>query len=397
MEETQVVRIHPEYEEVVPLPPAQFNIFTREPEPVRVEIDREPEDGQEVQIAEGISMVKSADASSVILSGFGLYVGKKSERLVVKTGKKIVYEFPFFRLNEVIISSKGISVSSDAIRALCEQGIRLSFISGNGSPYAMITSPMLSATVQTRRAQILAFSDAKGVAFAKLIVAGKLKNQSRLLRYFGKYVSKIDQVRFQKLTEVAKSLEGMKRQIADVRGTNLDEARGTLMGLEGTAGRIYWEAVKTIIGERATFLGRERRGAVDAVNSLLNYGYGILYSTVWGAVLNAGLEPFAGFLHVDRPGKPSLVLDLVEEFRQPVVDRTVISHVNLGEAVKMEGGMLAEETRRYFAGKILERLESLETVKGKKYQVKSIIQMQARSLAMFLREKGEYKPFSFKW
>ena len=397
MEEPQVVRIHPEYEEVVPLPPAQFNIFTREPEAVRVEIDREPEDGQEIQIAEGISMVKSADASSVILSGFGLYVGKKSERLVVKTGKKIVYEFPFFRLNEVIISSKGISVSSDAIRALCEQGIRLSFISGSGSPYAMITSPMLSATVQTRRAQILAFSDAKGVAFAKLIVAGKLKNQSRLLRYFGKYIGKIDQGRFQKLTESAKSLEDIKRQIANVRGTNLDEARGTLMGLEGTAGRVYWEAVKTIIGERATFLGRERRGAVDAVNSLLNYGYGILYSTVWGAVLNAGLEPFAGFLHVDRPGKPSLVLDLVEEFRQPVVDRTVISHINLGEAVKMEGGMLAEETRRYFAGKILERLESSETVKGKKYQIKSIIQMQARSLAMFLREKGEYKPFSFKW
>ncbi|MBI4483225.1 MAG: CRISPR-associated endonuclease Cas1 [Acidobacteria bacterium] len=67
-------------------------------------------------------------------------------------------------------------------------------------------------------------------------------------------------------------------------------------------------------------------------------------SHVWGAVLNAGLEPFAGFLHVDRPGKPSLVLDLVEEFRQPVVDRVVLSHVNLGSAIRIENGML--ELRR---------------------------------------------------
>ena len=74
------------------------------------------------------------------------------------------------------------------------------------------------------------------------------------------------------------------------------------MGTEGTAGRLYWEGVKEIISHRVEFLGREHRGAQDAVNSLLNYGYGILYSQVWGAVLNAGLEPFAGFLHVDRPG-----------------------------------------------------------------------------------------------
>jgi CRISPR-associated protein Cas1 len=133
------------------------------------------------------------------------------------------------------------------------------------------------------------------------------------------------------------------------------------------------------------------------VNSLLNYGYGILYGLVWGAVLNAGLEPFAGFLHVDRPGKPSLVLDLVEEFRQPVVDRPVLAHINLGEMMRMEGGMLDTETRKAIGAKILGRLESQESYRGKKYQVKSIIQMQARHLATFLREGKEYRPFAFKW
>jgi CRISPR-associated protein Cas1 len=130
---------------------------------------------------------------------------------------------------------------------------------------------------------------------------------------------------------------------------------------------------------------------------MLNYGYGILYSQVWGAVLNAGLEPFAGFLHVDRPGKPSLVLDLVEEFRQPVVDRVVITHINLGERVAMEGGFIDQETRRGLAGEVIQRLEAEDHFEGKKFQVRSIIQKQARSVCRFFRGEGEYRPFSFKW
>jgi CRISPR-associated protein Cas1 len=169
------------------------------------------------------------------------------------------------------------------------------------------------------------------------------------------------------------------------------------MGMEGVAGRLYWQGFKTIVESKAEFMGRVHRGADDVLNALLNYGYGILYAHVWGAVVNAGLEPFAGFLHVDRPGKPSLVLDLVEEFRQPVVDRTVIAFVNLGQTVEMKEGMLDEDSRRAIAEKILQRLSSPEAFRGRQFQIRSIIQMQARSLVSFLRGKGKYKPFSFRW
>jgi CRISPR-associated protein Cas1 len=169
------------------------------------------------------------------------------------------------------------------------------------------------------------------------------------------------------------------------------------MGLEGVAGRLYWEAVRAIVESKAEFLSRVHQGAADAFNSLLNYGYGILYAHVWGAVINAGLEPFAGYLHVDRPGKPSLVLDMVEEFRQPVVDRTVIAFTNLGQPIAMQDGLLDEKTRRSIAQKILERLATRESFHGQQYQVRSIIQMQARSFVSFLRGKGSYKPFSFRW
>ncbi|MGQ9619150.1 MAG: CRISPR-associated endonuclease Cas1 [Candidatus Aminicenantia bacterium] len=118
------------------------------------------------------------------------------------------------------------------------------------------------------------------------------------------------------------------------------------------------------------------------------YGYGILYSTVWGSLVNAGLEPFAGFLHVDRPGKPSLVLDLIGEFRQPVIDRVVIAHVYLGQDIKITDGLLDAYTKKIIGEKILGKLESVETYKGKKYQIRSIIQMQARNLASFFNKSG---------
>lgn len=113
--------------------------------------------------------------------------------------------------------------------------------------------------------------------------------------------------------------------------------------------------------------------------------------------MNAGLEPFAGFLHVDRPGKPSLVLDLVEEFRQPVVDRAVIAALTKGLRLETREGLLTDESRRAVAGVVLERLESETGFRGRRHRLKSIIQIQARNLAGFLRGGEPYRAFAFKW
>ncbi len=377
--------------------PIQFNLFTKEPEPVPIEISSIPSEGEETLIDDGITMVKTGDTSQIILSGFGLFLSKRSERLIVKKGQKSIYEFPLFRINEIVVASRGISLSTDLIDEACKRGIRLSFLSGNGRPYAMISSPLLTATVISRREQILAFNDSRGLEFSKIIVSGKIKNQEKLLRYFGKYLKKSSPERFDKINEISDKLKSLQSKVKNIKANNIHEARESLHGIEGSSGRLYWSGVKEIIGEKTEFFGRIHQGACDQVNSMLNYGYGILYSTVWGAVLNAGLEPFAGFLHTDRPGKPSLVLDLVEEFRQPVVDRVVISHINLGGAVKMSEGLLDAETRKLLGSKILEQLDSIVVFNGKEYKIRSIIQLQARNLASFLRGEKNYKTFSFKW
>lgn len=151
------------------LPPAQFNLLTGAAELIPTEIPEPLEAGKEVRLDEGISLVKSEDGSQLILSGFGLFISKKSERLLVRKGKDVVYQFPLFRLHEVVIGSKGITVSSDLLEELCLRGVRLSFLDFLGRPYAMITSPMLTATVQARREQILAFSDRRGLEFSNWI------------------------------------------------------------------------------------------------------------------------------------------------------------------------------------------------------------------------------------
>jgi CRISP-associated protein Cas1 len=349
-------------------------------------------------------IAKTEDAAQLVLSGFGIYLGKKSERLQIKVSGKVAkgadgsaYEFPFFRISEVVIASRGVSISSDLVREFCERGIRLSFVEPSGRPYAMLTSPILTATVESRREQLLAYNDARGLEFARIIVRGKIRNQRHLLLYCGKYLKQSDPERNALLAELAQKLRQLEVAARKVEGATIAEKRQELMGMEGVAGRLYWQGFKTIVESKVEFMGRVHRGADDVLNALLNYGYGILYAHVWGAVVNAGLEPFAGFLHVDRPGKPSLVLDLVEEFRQPVVDRTVIAFVNLGQTAGMKEGILDEESRRAIAERILQRLSSPEPFRGQQFQVRSIIQMQARSLVSFLRGKGKYKPFSFRW
>ena len=306
-------------------------------------------------------------------------------------------ELPLFRISEIVIAAPGVSMSTDLIEACCERGIRVSFLTGMGRPFAMLSSPMLTATVITRRKQMAAYGDQRGCQFARAVVRGKLGNQAALLKYFGKYQKTADAEAFEQLTKTVRSIEALRRDVDGAAGNRIDDMRGSLLAIEGAAGRHYWSGVRLLMEGRAAFETREHRGATDPINSALNYGYGILYSQVWGAIMNAGLEPFAGFLHVDRPGKPSLVLDLIEEFRQPIVDRAVIAMVTKGTAIAVTGGMLTDESRRTVASAVIERLESDLNFRGRRHLLKSILQIQARNLATFLRGGSAYRPFAFKW
>ena len=341
-----------------------------------------------------VTLLATENGAQLLVSGFGLYIGKKGERIVVKKSGKICAQVPFMRAQEVIVASRGVSFSSDLLEELCARGIRVGCMTASGKPVALITSPMLTATVETRRRQLAAVDNERGAEFCRWIVAGKLHNQEKLLRYFGK---SRDGERRDAMEATAQTLRRLRKDALAVRGASAAEVRGTLLGLEGTGGRIYWQRIADMLPDELGFSGRRHQGPGDAVNAALNYGYGILYTHVWGAVMNAGLEPFAGFMHVDRSGKPSMVLDMVEEFRQPVVDRAILTWLNKGGRLGMAKGMLDGDTKENVAARVLLRLNATERHRGKNHEVRSIVQMQARMAASSLRGLREYRPFAFQW
>ncbi len=337
------------------------------------------------------------DGTHVIVSEFGSFLGKKGERLQVKRAGRVVLEVPFHDVEQVSILGGGVSLSADAVRECSRQGIQLNFLSGSGEPYAKLVSPALTGTVVTRREQLLAYLDGRGVVFAKATVEAKLRNQANVLKYFAKHRRHADPDLHGRIYDAAGKIEALRNELQSLDAERVDDIRETLLSIEGRTGRHYWELVAAVLPDTVEFPGRIRRGATDPVNSLLNYGYGILYHQVTGALTLAGLDPFAGFLHADRAGKPSLVLDVVEVFRQPVVDRAVIAWLNRGFVPLMEHGRLADKTRRELAAKVLERLEDQDRYDGARHRLKTIIQMQCRRLAMFFRGEGAYRPFVAGW
>lgn len=343
----------------------------------------------------------------LIVDEFGSFIAKKSERLhVTCQGEKRV-EAPLMHLESVLITGRGVSLSSDAVAACAEGGIPIHFLDSRGNPVGSFYSAGLAATVQTRRAQLLARDDRRGLHVALAVAEGKLRNQVNLLKYMAKY-------RKEKQPEIYESVRLLADEVLDhvaeldrlaqernspsSTGT-IDDARGQLLSIEGRGAQKYWQGIGHLLLADVGWPGRRTQGAADPFNSSLNYGYGILYSQVERALVLAGLDPYAGFLHTDRPGKTALVYDMVEEFRQTVVDRTVMAIFNRGTAVELdERGKLTETSRKSLAEKVLARLEAAELYEEKRHPLRAIIQMQSRRLAAYLRgERDGYAAFVSSW
>ena len=177
------------------------------------------------------------------------------------------------------------------------------------------------------------------------------------------------------------------------RWEKLDDWLEILLGYEGSAARIYWNALVGSGLMTSTFKTREGRGTGELGNQMLNYGYAMLNSMVWSAIENAGLEPYYGLLHQTKPGKPALVLDLMEVYRPWVVDRNVIKlrrkandSKGFTSALKNQ---LATTIQSTFAGKY--------TWRKKRLRLDTIIQRQAYQLAGAMADSKKFRAYHFKW
>lgn len=346
-----------------------------------------------------------------IVDGYGCQVLKHSERLVLRyplappgerglggEGKQRKREVPVLHLDHLLVGTKGVTVSTDALALCCERGIPVTVVDWRGRPVGRFGSPAFHGTAQVRRAQIAAFTSLRGAAFAREVVVGKLLNQADNLRYIGKNRKTRAPDEHEALTRTADALQRLARKAAAVKGKSADAVRLPLMTVEAEGARAYWSALSGVYGGRSGFAKREQRGTRDPVNAALNYAYGVLNGEVWNATVLAGLEPYAGFLHVDRPGRLSFVLDLMEEFRPVIADRVVFGLVAKGWKIgQEENGWLDLSTKERLVRAIADRWETHVEHQGRKLRLRSVLQLQARDAARHFQGKDEYVAFRQRW
>lgn len=337
----------------------------------------------------------------LIVEERGAYVSKHQGRLQVKKGKEVLQQAPLMHLEQVLISGKGISFSTDAVAACAEEGIPIHFVAFNGQPYASLYAAGLTQTVQTRRAQLLAYNESRAVELAISLAEGKIKNQAALLRYRAKYLKETAPNTFEAARLLALEVLDHLAELETLseKYPVIDRLRVPLLNIEARAAKKYWAGVRQVVPQMEEWPGRRGQGASDPLNAALNYGYGILYGQVQRALILAGLDPYAGFIHTDRPGKPSLVFDLIEVFRQPVVDRAVFATFGRGAVFQLdEKNLLSAADRKGLATAVLNRLEKPEKYNGQRVPLRIIIQNQARALATYLRrDRASFEPFTVRW
>ncbi len=340
-----------------------------------------------------------AIVTELVVDQYGAFLSKHQGRLRVTVKDERLAEAPIMHLRQIVITGRGVSLSSDVIAACCEEGIPIHFLSSRGQPVAGLYSAGLTGTVLTRREQLAAYLDARGVQVGCALARAKIANQAALLRYVAKYRKEADPERYTALRTAADRVLAHQAELDRLPDGSIDGLRERILSAEGRAARYYWDALQALLPADYGWPGRVGRGAEDPINAALNYGYGVLYGQIERAIILAGLDPYAGYIHADRPGKPSLVYDLIEPFRPVAVDRVIIAQANQRVDLRLdERHRLDEATRRQIAEQVLSRLERPETYEGKRVPLRAIIQDQARHLATFVRgDRPAYEPFMVRW
>lgn len=328
----------------------------------------------------------------IYIDDYGTFLGKTSARLTISQNGQLKKEIALSRIKSINILKGGISLSSDLIEACSLRGIKIFFLDFRNIAHTSLSSTASHAVANTRKAQFLTIESDYSKEIARALILGKLKNQRATLQYFYKY-QKNSSNSSSKLESAITSIKEVIDSLKTVELKNRPDWLNIIMGKEGGVANIYFNAISSDLLNEIDFKNRIGRGADDIVNSALNYGYAILTSFVWQSVINAGLEPFAGVLHTNRPGKPSLVLDIIEEYRAWVVDRNIIKI----KAQLKDKKFLDTQIKKKIIEEINNTMNKKYLYNSKNLSLQSIMQRQVYKLTGAFMQQNHYKSYIFKW
>jgi len=342
---------------------------------------------------------KKDDLEEILIANPGVFLGRAGERLLIRRNGKRESEIPLSMVRNITLLTTAGSISAELMAEAAVRNIAIIILGHDGKP-AVRVGPLEAPAFHLSLAQTQLAATAGGLDLARLLVCGKIRNQANLLRYYTKYPERRGRGFLERTTAAIRELESVEQIVAAATLSepfDHDLERNRLFAAEGQAAANYWSAVKTLLWWKPGFEGRVRRGAGDLVNSLLNYGYGILYSRVSGVLSRTGLNVNVGFLHKPQPGKPSLVFDFIEEFRSAAVDRVVFSMLNLGKRYAVTGKGLDDSTRHDLARQVTRRLQSDTRYHGETMPLQKVMEHQARLLVRHIEGKERYKSYVLPW
>jgi len=304
----------------------------------------------------------------------------------------VLDKIPAIKVEQVVILGN-INLTTPVIYYLLQQGIDCVFCSSYGKFHGrLISTESKFGLLRQRQVEFILQSNKK-LAIAKAFVRGKLQNQRTMVMRYRR------ELHLPQLDKTADELE----QAIDKLGDCTDLA--LLRGIEGAAGASYYRSFKEILKQDLGFSSRVRRPPTDPINSLLSFGYTFLVYNVQAAISTVGLDPFVSFLHSIEQSRPSLVLDLLEEFRPIIVDSLVLWLINSKVMTEQdfnrpeqEGRMviLTDEAIKKFIHHYELRLQSQiyhQRARGK-VTYRRCFELQARELAQaILKQEPTYKPF----
>jgi len=320
----------------------------------------------------------------------GARLEKEYGRLLVTLDDEVILRVPLQSVSQVVLVGEA-GVTTPALHALLQAGVSLLLVSRTGKFLGRLHSP-LGANLPLRQAQYRRNDEQDFcLGLARAIVAGKIRNQRvlamRLARRRGlDFTRAIDDLH--KLQQAAEQTQ----------------AQPELLGIEGQASRVYFAVYRQAFDPRWAFSKRTRRPPLDPANALLSLGYTILGYAAMAALETVGLDPYLGFFHAEKYGRPALALDLVEELRAPLVDSLVLDTLNhrillandFEPDPRSGGTYLTTRGLRIFLKKFSQRLEAPLTPRGigRPISYRKLLEVQARKLAhVILGEESEYKPF----
>lgn len=246
----------------------------------------------------------------LVLNTFGTSLSKDSEGFVINNSDGS-QKIPVSGIRSIQVG-RGAQISSDAVMLAVKNEIEVVFMDKAGTVIGRIWSPKYGSVSTIRKGQLAFSFGSDAVEWIKGVISKKIENQQAMLLM----MNAGDDLRLRNIIDKSiNRLEDYRTKIKNLQGDIVNDISSTLRGWEGVSSKIYFDAINEFLPQQYRFDKRTQHPAMDPANAMLNYGYGLLYGKIEGALIKAGVDPYVGVMHRDDYNRPVLVYDVIELFR----------------------------------------------------------------------------------